>query len=198
MRRWRLTTYLHAGVRFRHTAAEKDTQEVSVITRNNTLTRLGVLLACASRLSNAQTSTPTPSFTLSASNITMPSSGTTSIPFTLISVNGFAGSLALGVTPPTPPAGVKLPYLEIGGPAQLYPLTANGTLTSSIGVLSAIPVPVPVRFHQPTRHGDRTIWSLAAALLLCLGLRRRRAAINCSSLWPCSSHSPPSPPAEAP
>ena len=99
----------------------------------------------------------------------------TGVPSRLTSVNGFTGSLALQVTPPTPPAGVKLPYLEIGGPAHLYPLAANATLTSSIGVLSAIPVPVPVRFHQPTRHGDRTVWSLAAALFLGLALRRKRA-----------------------
>jgi hypothetical protein len=107
----------------------------------------------------------------------MPSSGTTSIPFTLTSVNGFTGSLALGVTAPTPPAGVKLPYLEIGGPAHLYPLTANGTFNGSMGVLSAIPVPVPVRFNlpKPTRSRKGAVWSLAAALLLGLGLRRRSA-----------------------
>jgi hypothetical protein len=107
----------------------------------------------------------------------MPSSGTASIPFTLASVNGFAGSLVIGITPPTPAAGVKLPYLEIGGPARDYVLTANGTLAGSIGVLSAIPVPVPVRFNlpRPSRHKERTIWSLAGALLLTLGLRRRRA-----------------------
>jgi hypothetical protein len=98
----------------------------------------------------------------------------TGVPSRLTSVNGFTGSLALQVTPPTPPAGVKLPYLEIGGPAHLYPLTANQIVTSSIGVLSAIPVPVPVRFHLPNS-GRTTIWSLAAALFLGLALRRKRA-----------------------
>ena len=173
-----MTTYLHTGVRFRHTVAEKDTQEVFVITRFNALACLAIPCALASSLCIAQAPAPTPSFTLSASNIAMPSSGTASIPFTLTSVNGFAGSLTLQVTPPTPPPGVKLPYLEIGGPAHLYPLAANATLTGSIGILSAIPVPIPVRFHQPTRQGDRTVWSLATALLLSLGLRRKRAANN--------------------
>lgn len=147
------------------------------MTRNKALTCLLVLPAFASGFCSAQPPAATPSFTISASNITMPSSGTSSIPFTLTSVNGFAGSIAIGVTPPNPPAGTRLPYLEIGGPVMSYPLTANATVTGTIGTLSAIPVPLPVKLNlpKPTRHGERAIWSLAGAFMLGLGLRRSRA-----------------------
>jgi hypothetical protein len=39
--------------------------------------------------------TPAPSFTISATNVAMPLSGIVSIPFTLTSVNGFVGSVAV-------------------------------------------------------------------------------------------------------
>jgi hypothetical protein len=151
------------------------------MTRSKALTCLTVLLALAPSLYGAQPPAPAPSFTISASNVTMSSGSTSYIPFTLTSVNGFAGTLVMGITPPSPPAGVRLPYLEIGGPARDYVLTANGTLTGSLGVLSAIPVPVPVRWNIKG-HGERAIWSVAGALLLGLGLRRRRALATHLSL----------------
>jgi len=146
------------------------------VIRNKALACFAVLLALAPSLCNAQTSAGT--YTVAASNVTMPSSGTTSIPFTLTSVNGFVGNLDVGVTAPTVPPGVKLPYLEIGGPVHLYPLTANGTLAASIGVLSAVPVPIPVKFNLPQHPSSShsTVWSLAGIGILFLGLRRRRAA----------------------
>ena len=138
-------------------------------------------LACAALLALApgfcKSQNPTGSYTVAASNITMPSSGTTSVPFTLTSVNGFAGNLEVGVTAPSVAPNVKLPYLAIGGPVHLYPLAANATLTASIGILSAVPVPIPVKFipqHPANRHA--TVWSLASVFLLFLGLRKKRAA----------------------
>ncbi len=107
----------------------------------------------------------------------MPSSGTATFPFTLTSVNGFAGSLVVLAAQPSVPAGVKLPYLELPGPARTFALVANGTTTGTVGLLSAVPVPIPVRWNLPSNrsHGERAIWSLAGALLLGLGLRRKRA-----------------------
>lgn len=108
----------------------------------------------------------------------MPSSGTATFPFTLTSVNGFAGSLVVSCVQPTVPAGVKLPYLEFPGPVvQALVLAANGTTTGTVGMLSAVPVPIPVRWNLPSHpgRGERAIWSLAGALLLGLGLRRKRA-----------------------
>ncbi len=147
------------------------------MTRNKVLTCLAVLLALVSNLCEAQPSAPTPSFTISATNVTMPSSGTVSIPFTLTSVNGFTGSLIVGITPPTPPVGTRLPYLDIGGPARDYPLAANATVTASIGVLAAIPEPVPVKLNLPNRpaYGEAVRWELAGVLLLGLGSLRKRA-----------------------
>ncbi len=107
----------------------------------------------------------------------MPSSGTVSIPFTLTSVNGFTGSLAVSITPPTPPVGTKLPYLDIGGPVIGYLLTANATVKASIGALLAIPKPVPVKLNLPNRpaHGEAVRWELAGVLMLGLGSLRKSA-----------------------
>ena len=65
------------------------------MTRNKVLIHLIAIPALASSLSPAQVPTPAPSFTISASNVTMPSSGTVPIPFTLTSVNGFAGMVSV-------------------------------------------------------------------------------------------------------
>lgn len=146
-----------------------------MLTRNGALTCLAALLAltpipCAAR-------TPTPSFTITGSNVTMPPSGTATFPFTLTSVNGFAGNISVMPAQPAVPAGVRLPYLEIPGPVHAFVLTANGTTTGTFGILAAIPVPVPVRWNLPPRPdlGERAIWSLAGALLLGVGLRKKRA-----------------------
>ncbi len=157
------------------------------MTRSKTLTCLTVLLTLAPGLFRAQAAAPTPSFTISGSNITMPSSGTASIPFTLTSVNGFAGSLVVLFSQPSVPAGVKLPYLELAGPVRSYALTANATATGSVGVLSAVPVPVPVKLNLPPHpaRGNRAIWSLAGALLLGLGLRKKRALATSLVLAAC-------------
>jgi hypothetical protein len=143
------------------------------------LTRPAVLLALAlaQGLCAAQPPAPAPSFTIAAPNVTMSSSGTSSILFTLTSVNGFAGTLIVGITQPTVPAGTKLPYLEEGGPARDYPLVANGTATGSFGALSAVPVPEPVKFNLPNRpaHGEAVRWKLAGVLILSLGFLRKRS-----------------------
>jgi hypothetical protein len=147
------------------------------MTRNKALTFLVVLLALASSLCEAQPAAPAPSFTISATNVTMPSSGIVSIPFTLTSVNGFTGSLTVGITPPTVPVGTRLPYLDIGGPVIGHPLAANATVTGSIGVLAAIPVPVPVKLNLPNRpgRGEAVRWELAGVLMLGLGSLRKRS-----------------------
>ncbi len=148
-----------------------------MITRNGLLTCLATVLALSPTLCAARTLAPAPSFTITGSNVTMPSSGTTTFPFTLTSVNGFAGNIFVSVAQPTVPSGVKLPYLELPGPAHTFALTANGTTTGTVGLLSAVPVPIPVRWNLPSHpgHSERAIWSLAGALLLGLGLRRNRA-----------------------
>lgn len=140
--------------------------------RNKSLLRLVILLAAGSRLCSAQTATPAPSFTISASNVTIPSSGSVPIPFTLTSVNGYAGQIAVNCSAPTEAAGVKIPVCSQGGPVVAYPLTAGGTATGSITLLANIPNPVP--FVRSSNLATAT-WALAGMLLLGFGLRRKGA-----------------------
>ncbi len=138
---------------------------------NKALTCLPVLLTLAPGLCAAQA--PTPSFTLSASDITMTSGGT-SLPYTLTSVNGFAGTFGVTCTNPNPPAGVREPNCGNYGPVIL--LTANATATGAVNISSAQPLPT----HQASLrhfpgHERETRWALAGVLILGLGLRSRRA-----------------------
>lgn len=135
-----------------------------------TLVVFFAFVSCVSRASAA----PAPNVTITGSNVTMPSTGTATFPFTLTSVNGFAGNLVVNCTPPTIAAAVRLPFFAIAGPVRSYPLTANASVTGSIGVLSAVPVAVPVRWNRPPST-HRTLWSLAGLLILGLGLRKKRA-----------------------
>jgi hypothetical protein len=133
------------------------------------------LLAFASSRGRAQAPVPVPSFTISASNITMPSSGEGPIPFTITSVNGFAGSIGVNCNPPNPATGVREPGCE-GGPAMApLVLTANGTATGGVYIDAIDPLPA----HEVSRlnlpgHGRGASWALAGVLLLGFGLRRRK------------------------
>jgi hypothetical protein len=59
--------------------------------RNKILACVASLVAVTLFWGGAQALAAAPGFTISATNITMPSSGNGSIPITLTSVNGFAG-----------------------------------------------------------------------------------------------------------
>jgi hypothetical protein len=145
------------------------------MTRSKALSCLVVLFTMASTACAAQVPVPAPSFKISASNVTMPSSGMVSIPFTLTSVNGFVGSVAVQCVGPTEPAGVKAPVCEDFGPVRAYPLTADGTATGSFEVVAIPPKVVPVVSGvNPLRHGRGANWALAGILMLGIGLQRRR------------------------
>jgi hypothetical protein len=143
-----------------------------------------ILLALASGLSHAQTPAPTPTFTVSAGNVTMSSSGAY-IPVTLTSVNGFAGQLMLSCTPPNPAPGVNEPNCGyFGGPAvPPIQLTANGTATGGVSLSPNKPLPThqTSSLARPT-HGTTLAFSLAAILLFGVGLRRKKAHLLLSSL----------------
>jgi hypothetical protein len=130
-------------------------------------------LAVISGASIAHAQSATPSFTLSASSTTLPTSGQGAIAFTITSVNGFAGMVAVGCGPTNPPTGSVLPQCNYAGspiPPSPYTLTANGTVTGSVNLVSYIPPcsnPCPVKFVQPQRH--RTGVNLALASVLFLG-----------------------------
>jgi hypothetical protein len=145
------------------------------MTRNKALFCTIVLSALASAVCAAQVPVPVPSFTISASNVTMPSNGMVSIPFTLTSVNGFVGSVVVLCVEPTVSAGVNPPYCEDYGPVQAFPLTADGSTTGSFEVVADKPEAFPaVSAVNLLRHGQGASWALAGVLMLGIGLQRKR------------------------
>lgn len=121
----------------------------------------------------------TPSFTISATNATMPTSGSGSIPWTLTSVNGYTGTLQVNCNAENPPTGAKLPLCGGSVAPVLYTLTANQVLNGSLALLaSPVPCsnPCPVSMTLPHRPGHGGAAGLAlAVLLLGFGFRRRTA-----------------------
>jgi len=145
------------------------------VTRSKALSCVIVLSALASAVCAAQVPVPAPGFTISASNVTMPSSGTVSIPFTLTSVNGFVGSVAVLCVAPTEPTGVRVPYCDQGGPLMAYPLTANGTTSGNMMIVAIQPNPVPLSSSLgPAGRREGAGLALAGILMLGIGLRRKR------------------------
>ena len=134
----------------------------------------GLLLMLGTGFSGLHALAATPSFTITASNVTMPSSGFGTMPFTLTSVNGYTGSIYVTCSPTNPPMGAKLP--SCGSPvARAYPLTANATVEGSV-TLSPYGYAVPVQL--PRKHrvsgGIGSGLALAGVLMAGVGLRRRR------------------------
>ncbi len=103
-----------------------------------------------------------PSFSVSAMNTTMPSSGNGSIPVTLSSVDGYAGSIVLQCPEVNAGAGARVPTCG-GGPLRAYDLAANQMIQTSLPLVPyGEPVPASI---------------VAGALLLGVGLRRRRRRV---------------------
>lgn len=133
-----------------------------------------ILAVCGA--SQCAASTPAPSFTISASNVTMPSSGAVVVPFKLTSVNGFAGTLTVGCTAPAEPATVKAPFCDEGGPLLAYTLAANATTSGSFTILAIQPNPTPLTAAAiPPGRSTGSRWALTGGVLLALGLRRKAA-----------------------
>ncbi|MGH9598474.1 MAG: hypothetical protein ACRD27_01310, partial [Terracidiphilus sp.] len=145
------------------------------------LVLFGTFLAVISGATSVRAQAAAPSFTITASNATMPTSGDGSIAFTLTSVNGFAGSVAVGCGPANPPTGAILPQCNYAGggvASPPYTLTANGTVTGSLNLVAYIPPcsgPCPVSLPLRPEHGGAASLALAGVLLLGLGFRRRAA-----------------------
>jgi hypothetical protein len=146
---------------------------------------LGAFLALCSNLGGTRAFAATPSFTVSATNVTMPlsqgscnNSGCTvqfgSSTFTLTSVNGYTGALQVICAVASPPAGAMLPTCFQHGLMPALP--ANKTITGEILFLAPgqTPPPSPAGFlNRPGRAAASL--ALAATLLFGLGARRRAA-----------------------
>lgn len=114
-----------------------------------------------------------PSFTISATNITMATSDAT-IPFTLTSLNGYAGTVTVTCAPPSVSAGVSLPYCGGGaaGGGQTVTLKANAAASGGMS-LHTQPYPVAARVHL-LGHAADAVWAFAGVFLLGFGFCRRR------------------------
>ena len=149
---------------------------------------LGALVTFSVAFFGSPALAATPSFTITATNLTMSSatsSGDGSSTFTLTSVNGYTGSVRVGCDPPNPPAGVKVPYCTDGSPTTgavpVQPpitLTANEVVTGTVPFFNAaVPCsnPCPVNLPRPRSLGLAQGLALAGALLFGFGFRRRAA-----------------------
>ncbi len=138
------------------------------------LVLLGLLLAFISTYSGSPALAATPDFTITATNATMSSSSSSgfgSSSFTLTSVNGYTGKVAITCVPPSPPTGGKVPVCGGSTTMPAYTLTANQVVTGSIPLYN-MPVPIPVSLPRRGSHGPAPGLALAGALLLGFGIRR--------------------------
>jgi len=126
----------------------------------------------------------TPSFAISATNVTMPlsqgscnSSGCTwqygSSTFTLSSVDGYTGAPQISCAVANPPFGASLPTCFQHGPMPTLP--ANGTINGEILFIAPGQTPPPSPAGLSRRKDRAAGVLLAAALLFGMGLRRRGA-----------------------
>lgn len=130
----------------------------------------------------------TPSFTVTATSAALSSSsksGEGSSTITLTSINGYAGSIAVNCIPPTPPAGVKVPFCGPGIPSAATPavsaavpaILALFTLTAGQAVNGTVafynfPFPVSASLAHPVNH--KLAQGLAlAGVLVGFGFRRK-------------------------
>jgi hypothetical protein len=127
----------------------------------------------------------TPSFTITATNVTMSSSASTGIgssSFTLTSINGYTGTLQIECNIPTPKIGVTVPSCGYGaaGAAAIsiepprIALAANQVVTGTVPFSN----PVPCSGHCVTSarsggHGLEQSLALAGVFLLGMGSWRR-------------------------
>ena len=102
----------------------------------------GLLLVFASVLTSLPACAATPTFTVSATNVTMPSSGNGAVPFTLASVNGYVGTVVVQCPEINAPAGARVPICG-EGPLEAYSLAADEVITNTLALLSyGSPVPI--------------------------------------------------------
>ncbi len=104
--------------------------------------------------------TPAPDFTITGENITISRTGSGAIPYTLSSVNGFTGSVAVVCDPPPESLSVNIPVCG-AGPVFAYPVSSGQVIQGSFTLYSrGTPMPASaIATENP-----------ALAILLCLAL----------------------------
>lgn len=131
----------------------------------------GLLLACSPGIGGGRMFAATPTFTISASNVTMPTAGNGPIPFTVTSLDGYSGTIGFTCSATNPPAGAKLPTC-IGpeGPGVSISLAANQTVNSECVL---IPPGTALPPSTASRYGQGLVVALAGALVAGSRMRRR-------------------------
>ena len=138
---------------------------------------LPLVLACAVGWSAVPAIGATPTFTISATNVTLPSGGkNASSQFTLTSVNGYAGQVRVDCAYAGGMMGAKVPSCGI----VINPVSTLAANKSVTGSLTVMPYGNPKAFDTVALRGDdrrRVVPILAAVLAGCfiLGRWRRRA-----------------------
>jgi hypothetical protein len=136
---------------------------------------LAVFLMLGLGIYGAPARAAVPSFTISATNVTMSSSGsngTGSSTVTLTSVNGYAGTVIVNCEPTSAPAGAKLPYCGGSTTPVGYTMNPSGVVTGSLPLFN-VPVPRPLSRSIRPAHAGPAGLALAGVVLLGLGFRRR-------------------------
>jgi hypothetical protein len=119
-------------------------------------------------------SAATPEFTITATNVTMPSSGLGISKFTVTSIP-MSGTITLSCTYAGASTAAKVPICPMTPPVA-YQVNAGGTLTGTIYFYpygSAVPAGLPLGPGRWPGHVPAAGAALAGALLLGLGFRRR-------------------------
>jgi hypothetical protein len=137
---------------------------------HSSLARPTLLLTLLLATLPAIAQSPAPTFTLTTSNVTVPTTGTGSIPYTLSSTNGYIGTVVVKCTAPTVPAGVSIPYCG-SAPIVSYSLTAGQVVTGNFPLYGNTVVPLG---FMPSHNPALAIFFIVA-LLSGLTLRRKVA-----------------------
>lgn len=141
---------------------------------------LGMFFAGSFSFTGIPAAAATPSFTITATNVTMSSSDSTGIgssSFTLTSIDGYTGTLQIGCNIPTPKIGVTVPSCGWGtaGSAAIsiaplsIALTANQVATGTVPLSNPVPCSGKCA-HSARREGHGLEQSLALASVFLLGV----------------------------
>lgn len=109
------------------------------------------------------------SFTITAANTTVTAEGSGSLPFTLTSVNGYAGNLDVSCIGTNAPIGARVPYC--GAARGTYALTAGGTVS---GTLQLTGSPVPAAETPSSSDVGFAVFGLLGSTVALMGIRRKR------------------------
>jgi hypothetical protein len=143
------------------------------------LLTFAAILSISFGLASGRAYAATPSFSISASNVTMSATGSSVVSFTLTSVDGFSGKVDVICDPTNAPAGASLPLCGQPSPVadpQIYTVPANGTVQGSFPLLAAFPScsgSCPIKLDKPRRGSARGL-VLAGVLIFGFGLSFRR------------------------